>query len=317
MKGGEQPHGFTIIEVTIFLAVSGVIFISALTLMSGKQDRTEFSTGISQLTSQLQTAISNIANGYYTTANSDFSCSAGVSRPSIAYGSSIVSRGANIGCTYIGEVIQFDPGPQVSSSVNQPYVVYPIVGNQYQSGTTEPVSNISEAKPTPVYDNIVSNEDEMTLPFGITVSYMDFVDSSLATVSCNHIIHSACIDAVGLFTTFNGYTGSGSSATLQSGSQGIEVVPIPPEGSYSLSQLGESITSNVGMIAQIDDLANGNDNIITDDPVTSLSSVSNPDRGVQICFNSGTDNESGLMTIGGSNSPTFVTLQHFSSLGCT
>ena len=325
MKGGKQPHGFTIIEIMIFLVVSGFIFASAMILMSGKQERTEFSTGIAQLTSELQTIVGNVASGYYSTQN-NFSCIPNSDgQPTINPGNDL--RGTSSGCIFIGEVIQFDPNVDVaaafSSSNNQAYMVYPIAGNQFQPNpnNTLEVTDISQTKPTALYIASDLPSDEETLPFGISISYMDYVDNSLASshkvcVTGTITIQSAvCIDAVGLFTTFNGKynpAGSGSTKLLQNGSQSVGIFPIPPPISG-----GPQNETQLNMFNQISDLTNdGVDNIITDGSESTVSTVSDPDGGVQICFNSGTDRESGLITLGGSNSPSLVTLKNFSQPGC-
>jgi Tfp pilus assembly protein PilE len=302
MKGGKQLRGFTIIEVMIFLAVSGIIFFSAMTLMSGSQDKTEFSTAISQLTSQLQSIVGNVANGYYL-SQQNFTCSAnsGGGSPSLSFtlASNTNGRGTNVGCTFIGEVIQFNPLP-VSS--NQEYIVYPVIGNQYYPPTNSPgpnnadVDNLTQAAPVSMYDSATDNpsvaatinseiDTTQVLPYGITIhpSGMSYTDSSI----------TSNIGAIGLFTTFNG-------------SQSVQVIPIPG------SQPGQYQST---MINEIDSLKNGSGNVITG-VSGSNNTVSDPDGGVQICFDSGTDNESGLITIGGINSPTAVTLQKFSQKGC-
>jgi hypothetical protein len=309
----------------IFLAVSGFIFASAMILMSGKQDRTEFSTGIAQLTSELQTIVGDVAGGYYSTQN-NFSCVPNSNgQPTINPGSNL--RGASSGCIFIGEVIQFDPNVDVaaafSASTNQTYMVYPIVGNQFQPNpnNTLEVTSLSNTKPKALYIASDLASDEQTLPFGISISYMDYVDSSLASSGNNCVtgtisVPSAmCIGAVGLFTTFNGNfnpAGSGSTKLLQSGSQSVGIFPIPPPTSG-----GPLNETQLNMFSQISNLTNnGTNNIITDGSDSTLSTVSDPDGGVQICFNSGTDRESGLITLGGSNNPSLVTLKNFSQPGC-
>jgi type II secretory pathway pseudopilin PulG len=317
MKGGKQPRGFTVIEIMIFLAVSGVIFISAMTLMSGSQDKTEFSTAISQLTSKLQSIVGNVANGYYL-SQQDFTCVAnpGGGSPSLSFTltSTGTPRGTSVGCTFIGEVIQFNPLP---ISANQEYIVYPVVGNQFYPPTNSPgpnnndVDNLTQAAPVALYDttdppvtaSTINSEIDTTqiLPYGITVhpSGMGYFDSSIVidpSNKCHINIDLECIGAIGFFTTFNG-------------SQSVQVIPIPG------SELGQD---QLKLVKYINRLENGSGNFIALNPGadTVKDTVSNPDSGVQICFDSGTDNQSGLITIGGINSPTAVTLQKFSQKGC-
>ena len=265
-----------------------------------------------------------MASGYYSTQN-NFSCIPNSNGPpTINPGSDL--RGASSGCIFIGEVIQFDPNVDVaaafSASTNQTYMVYPVVGNQFQSNpnNTLEVTDISQTKPKALYIASDLPSDEETLPFGITISYMDFVDSSLpSSSSCItgtiSIPSAMCIGAVGRFTTFNGNynpAGSGSTKLLQSGSQSVGIFPIPPPTGGGVMN-----ETQVNMFSQISNLTNnGTDNTITEGGDPSVSTVSDPDGGVQICFNSGTDKESGLITLGGGNSPSLVTLKKFSQPGC-
>ncbi|HUD07761.1 MAG TPA: type II secretion system protein [Candidatus Saccharimonadales bacterium] len=318
MKGGRQPHGFTIIEIMIFLAVSGIIFFSAMTLMSGSQNKTEFSTAIAQITSQLQSVVGNVANGYYL-SQQNFTCLAnpdgGSGSPSLSFTSTSTgpSRGTNVGCTFIGEVIQFDP--LLPGLSYQEYVVYPVVGNQYYPPTNSPgptnanVDNLTQAAPVAMYDSTddpvkastINSEIDTTqvLLYGITIhpNGIGYVDSSIVINSSNSCpikaVNLECIGAIGFFTTF-------------SGSQSAQIIPIPG------SKPGQDQST---MVKEINSLKNGLGNVITG-IADSDDTVSNPDGGVRICFDSGTSNQSGLITIGGINSPTAVTLQKFSQKGC-
>jgi type II secretory pathway pseudopilin PulG len=323
MKGGRQPHGFTIIEIMIFLAVSGVIFFSAMILMSGSQDKTEFNTAIAQVASQLQSIVGNVANGYYL-SQQNFTCTPNLSPgslPNISF-SSVSQRGTSLGCTFLGEVIQFNPRPVLAY---QQFVVYPVVGNQYYPPTNTPgpatleADNLTEATPEVLYDSSV--DQAFSLPYGITVHAqgMGFNDDSITHIPDNdtcqiNSVPLACIGAIGFFTTFNGYkgsTGTGSSGFLQNGSQTVQVVPIPG------SSLGQdpSALVNIDVDTLSNDTSGNNANDIKNNS-GSIDTVSNPDEGVEICLDSGTDNESGLITIGGVNSPTAVTLQKYSQKGC-
>jgi hypothetical protein len=319
MKGGKQPHGFTVIEVMIFLAVSGAIFISVITLMSGSQNKTEFNTAITEFTSQLQSIVGNVANGYYL-SQQNFTCTpnptGNPTSPTMAYfisGGSGTPRGTSLGCTFIGEVIQFH---FASDAANAGYIVYPVVGNQYNPPTSTPgpsnlnVTDLTQAAPVALYDttddpvkaSIIDSEIDTIQEFtyGITVhpSGMGWADSSITTIPANDTcsinnVNLVCTGAIGFFTTFNG-------------SQSVQVIPIP----------GSTLAQDYPIVVnEINSLQNGTGNNITG-VYGSFNTVSNPDGGVEICLDSGTDSESGLITIGGVNSPTAVTLQKYSQKGC-
>ncbi|MGH7195197.1 MAG: pilus assembly FimT family protein [Candidatus Saccharimonadales bacterium] len=313
MKGVKKPDiltrpdlakscgGFTIIEIIIFLAVSAAIFASAMTLLSGKQSKTEFSTGITQLTSGLQSAVGNVANGYYNLPP-DYKCSAGLSGAPTISGGGSSTLGTNTGCTFIGEVLQFGTG----SSDNQTYTIYPVVGRQYAPGGTgtDDVTNLAQAIPT----SSIAGPDitsATSLPYGITVHHGGMTYSNGGSTTN--------IGAVGFLTTFNGYSGSVTN-DLNSGSQNVQIIPMPG------SSLTETKATQVGQINSLTDNCPssppGSVCYVNTGRFGSQIAPKNPDGGVNICFDSGSTGESALMIIGGSNSPTSITLKRFSQKGC-
>jgi type II secretory pathway pseudopilin PulG len=298
MKGGKQPHGFTIVEVMIFLAISSVIFVGALDLLGGKQNQTAFSTSVSQVTSQLQSIIGNVADGFYNSSQ-NFKCTPSASGPSVKnVGGGNLALGTNLGCVFIGEVVQFYTNSGAANT--QDYVVYPVVGNQYdESLSLDPpvqATNLTQAIPLALYTAGSSNVDESQttpLPYGIVVhnNGLTYTDDKVNSDQPNPI------GSIGFFTTFNGYTSGSNTSTLQSGSQSVQLIPIPG------SHLSDSKAAAAG---EIDSLGGEVNSLITD-----------PSGGVGICLDSGTNGQSALITIGGANSPTSVVLTHFSQKGCT
>src|SRR5947209_7153977 len=100
MKGGKTktPRGYTIVEVMIFLAVSGFMFIIAAQFVSGKQAHAEFRQGMNDVKAQVQQTINDVANGYFP-SNSDFSCNTESGRPQPDTGST--GQGQNKGCVFM------------------------------------------------------------------------------------------------------------------------------------------------------------------------------------------------------------------------
>jgi len=125
----------------IFLAVSMVLFISAWGLIGGKQQKVQFTEGMKELQSKIQSVISDVNNGYFKNAN-DLQCNvdtaggntiqfgATSTPPTSPFGSDIPYRAGRpyvvedsstnkdnaayyANCTFFGEAIQF--GDDVSS----------------------------------------------------------------------------------------------------------------------------------------------------------------------------------------------------------
>jgi type II secretory pathway pseudopilin PulG len=149
-RGGYRADAaaFTIVEVMIVLAVSGLILLSAISLVNGRQNRTEFSTGINDLQQQIQQIINETASGYYPNGQ-DFTCSAATSGTltpvTLANGSG--AQGTNAGCIFLGKVVQFGLG-NTNAGPSQ-LGVLPLVGNQFQyvGGTPDPIAQLNQAVP--------------------------------------------------------------------------------------------------------------------------------------------------------------------------
>ena len=65
--------GFTIVEVIIVLAVSSVLLVSALSLVGGQQKKAEFTQALSDIQSQIDGVMNNVATGYYANPG-NFQC---------------------------------------------------------------------------------------------------------------------------------------------------------------------------------------------------------------------------------------------------
>lgn len=105
MKGGKLPLGYTIIEVLIVLAVSGLMFVIAAGFINGKQARTTFTQGVNEMASQIQSLMQDVIDGHYTDIK--IKCTANVSPPGLPIFSNVgvVSQGTNQTCSFIGKFI--------------------------------------------------------------------------------------------------------------------------------------------------------------------------------------------------------------------
>jgi prepilin-type N-terminal cleavage/methylation domain-containing protein len=106
MNGGKRPLGYTIIEVMIVLAVSGVMFVIAATFISGKQATTAFTAGVNEMSSQLQDLIDQVQRGKYS--DIPLFCQPGT--PVTFPSGTTKQQGENEGCVFLGKVIHFNVG---------------------------------------------------------------------------------------------------------------------------------------------------------------------------------------------------------------
>lgn len=65
LGGVRGTKGYTIIEVMIFMVVSGGLLVSVLGSISGQQQKTRFQTGVRDFESQIQDMINDVETGYY------------------------------------------------------------------------------------------------------------------------------------------------------------------------------------------------------------------------------------------------------------
>jgi len=287
MKGGlganhhcsDAPRnlGFTILEVLIVLAVTGVLFVSAAYLVAGKQNQTAFSQAIREVQSQIQQVINEVAVGFYPNPG-NFQCTAGASGPNIIAGAA--EQGANSGCIFVGKAMQF----QVASTSPERFATHVIAGlRQGGTGNTESTS-LAETKPKVVAPStaqpaIPSATSTASLQNGLTTAWMRYSvggpAQNIGTVA------------------FTSSLAPPSSAGVVSGAQQVNLVPI------STSALNQTQLQSVDAI---------NANLAT--------SPMNPSGGVTICFASGGTNQSGLITIGSNNRQLSVKLDIKTGLSC-
>ena len=261
MRVGTKKQGYTIVEVMIFLAISGFMFIIAAGFVSGKQAKSEFRQGMNDINSQIQQTIEDVSNGFYP-SNGDFGCEAvGPGTPS--FPASVANEtGTNKGCTFIGKVVQFG----VDSPTSPKYNIYSVIGRQFQADSESylPPTNFVEAKPVAMTGASGSKDltQTSTLKWGLEVDEM-----------YNHT-RATPIGAVGFFSGF----ASTTNTNLDSGAAAVTAIPIPN------SQLGQGTTDIDG---QITSLSDGTAVIDTDPEIT-------------ICFK-GASNQYGRLTIGTSD----------------
>ena len=270
----QRHSGYTIIEVMIFLAVTGGLLAASFSIFSGRQARTEFSASAREMESQLQDVINDVSTGYYASGG-NFQCQSnpiggGQEVPSISGTPS--PQGTNEECIFVGRIAHFD----ITGSTNTAYNLYTAAGaRQVLVGTSmREVQSLDQANPRAVTNPpfTVDITDNRQIPAGLVFDRMYYNDST-----GNHPIA-----AVGFFSNFGSYGAAG----INSGSVGVDLVPM--------------ITAD-----------HTKDGIVT--AVTALGNPAapliNPTGGVFVCYNGDGTNLNALFSIGGPNKQLATDLQ--------
>ena len=152
--------GYTVIEVMIFLAISGVIFVTAVLAFQGQQGKTSFEQGMRDLASQLQKYVSEVGTSVLPGADK-YACSISIStgRTQLAAGGAGI--GSNQACIFLGRAIQVIP-------TQSKLFAYSVLGNQYDANG-ETVTSFTSALPEPAFAAGTDLTDEYNTPWG-TVS---------------------------------------------------------------------------------------------------------------------------------------------------
>lgn len=258
-QGGAKAAsgGFTIVETLIVLAVTGILLASAVTLISGKQNKTEFQTAINNFQQQLQQVINETSSGFYS---GDISCTASSGAVST------VSTGANPTgqCIFVGKAIQFGSDTDPSQIIS-----YPLVGSVRDiSGavnTDVRATNPVAVAANNINPNIIDASSAITLNGGLTIpkpiSYTG--------------MHSGLTGVLAFLAGDNNGNFASANATthgLNSGAQQFSLYAV------------NSTAPNMQKLTAADDIDNKN-NLV---PVTDAA---------QFCVQSGTTNQSALVTV--------------------
>ncbi|MDB5170700.1 MAG: hypothetical protein JWO35_394 [Candidatus Saccharibacteria bacterium] len=206
MNGGKRPLGYTIIEVMIVLAVSGLMFVIAGNFISGKQAKTSFNSGSNEMASRVTDVIGQVNSGHYS--DQAFTCvsSSDGSPPQIKANDANQSArsGKNFGCVFLGKLIHFKDGEPTK------YEVFSLTGNRLKTGD-KPAINLADVTPT----IIKSNDGTFDLTLQQTVPQQ--LDVKAVKVDGRSASGFGFVQGLGTATV-------ASDANYESGSQSIRMV---------------------------------------------------------------------------------------------
>lgn len=277
MKRSAPRAGYTIVEVMIFLAVSGALAISAMILVGGRQAKEQFNQGVRDFDSKTQDIINNVSTGYYTRLNNKYTCLGNPTRLSIGVATD-VGQGKNTDCIYIGQIIQFAPNGTGAHTLN----LYSAAGSRLK--TVSPPQEATDIRSSVPLIIAPGNTNDVSGPDSTEV-YNLLGNVTIQNVTYNNGAGWTTAGAIGFFTTFGQYAGN----KLVSGSAHTDTIVMP------VVTLGQDTKTAI-------------DNM--DTALNSGSFISNPASGIKICLASGnsSDQVAILTILGGSNTTTNVDL---------
>jgi len=210
MKRLTRSGGYTIVEVMIFLIITGVLLTSALLVFNGRQQRSQFTQGVREVDARIRTIINETSSGYYPNKG-DIRCEISGGNPSVStVGPN--QQGANKGCLFLGRMLQF---------TSNSYKVYTVVGRQ-QTSTGAEVTELGPGidgahqtliTPTSTQVGWPDASETFTMPWGITV---DRIVTTLSTPR---------VGSFGFLYSLGSYDSEG--VNLSSGTTGLNSV-VPP-----------------------------------------------------------------------------------------
>lgn len=227
---GSSKKGYTILEVLIFIAVSSLMFISAITAIGGRQQQVQFAQGTKEFDSKIRDVINDVTTGYYPT-NETVSCEVNSGEVEII-NSKDQLIGTNSKCIYVGKVIQF----QVDGD-DTLIRIYSMAGKRFSGDSSTPVSTIDQARPKavalPGEPTFIKPSEDYHIPYGLKVTRVirpigtDFTDYG----------------AVAILSSFGGASLSESQSVTIGGIVGSEMSSVETVALLAINKLTDTSVS--------------------------------------------------------------------------
>lgn len=295
IQGGEAS-GYTIVETMIFLAVTAMLFTSALTLISGRQATVQFAQATRDAQSKFQDIINQVSSGFYPTTGS-FTCSANPLGTAPTFDVTTPSKqGTSNTCVFLGKVTQLGVG-----SDGDHYNVISVASRRVDSIGLE-VNSLDKAKPTAISPpsaaaaasgSVPDVTEKTSFQYGLRVTRVTVPDPATGA-------YAGAASDYGSIAFFGSFPGAAASdpSSLTSGAQHVNFAPV------SGSVLGEDLVDAVTHVNAI------NDSNTKMTPDASLKS------GIVICLSDQGGGRKAWLTIGGTVSNTSVKLDIGKSAVC-
>lgn len=144
MKQGA--FGYTLVEVMIVLAISGVLLVSAIVLFSNQTSRTSFQTGLRDLDSKIQSWVGQVGTDYFPEIP-DMHCELDDdNRPALKGGAR--DQGASEDCIFLGHALLV----KLNSTQVEAYTVLGASTQKVGGSGSDFVTDFAQANPTLIFE---------------------------------------------------------------------------------------------------------------------------------------------------------------------
>lgn len=197
--------GYTVIEVLIVLAISGVIFVSGVVMFSGQSNSTAFEQSMQDANSEISTRIRGVGSSQFFNSEG-YTCTVS-GNPARAI---LTPSGGSSGqqdCLVVGTAVEAPTG------ANNLYF-YEVLGNRQVYGPgnnpTGPATSLAESNPTPA----LAEGTDLTFSFKLS-SDVKIISSNVEAFDGSNLASNL----VGFYINFQGEatSGSGSQTSVAKG----------------------------------------------------------------------------------------------------
>lgn len=255
----RQMAGYTILEVMIFLAVSGVLFALVFPTVGNSQDKVKFTQSVQDLQNKINDILNDVSTGYFP--NSDATCTIANSTapPVITPGGSV--QGTSQGCVFLGKVLSFSNVAANNPDMN----IFTIVGRK-DDATGHNINSLTASRPRAVAKSTVAADAGRPDITEIYATKWGMLVNNVVLLNGPGRVDDRQIGAFGAMTALSS-TGIGTKS--------IDIVPVD-ESLVSLT--------NPQTVKEIDD--NVWDNY-------------NPKEGILVCITDPRTNQRAAILVGG------------------
>ncbi len=223
MKGGTTASGYTIVEVMIFLAVTGILFVVAMVMINGQQNKANFAQGVRDFQAAIDDSINDIRNGNFPQKSGNYVCtvatpSSPTSPPSFGIGAPAddnTVQGSHEKCVFLGKVVQYGSNWDRAE-------VYTTVGRRLNASGKDP-ENFAQALPV-IPTGSDALRESFTIQGGLNVKSIRFKTTAPVPYS---------VWAIGFFNSF-----TNSNNPLNPQNNGLVTV-LPVQGTTDGSSGGD------------------------------------------------------------------------------